>query len=142
MRTKKFVKRIKLYGYTAEGRVANTHQAKKVVGFVASDGRCKIRAIGMQPSHRRRDGSIKAYSTEPPEPKLLEVTVTDSNVGVAILSKHKSHKFYEGEIGDQKVNVELKRISGELRYIDYVHVPLHVVEGLIAKGYYGHGYSR
>lgn len=140
MRTKKIVNTIKLYGYTAEGRVANNRQAKQVVGFVASDGRCKIRPIGMQPSHRRPDGSIKAYTTAPPEPKLLEVT--GPGVGVAVLSKHKKSKFYEGEIGGQEVNVELKRISGELRYIDYVHVPLHVVEGLIAKGYYGHGYSR
>jgi hypothetical protein len=139
MFTKKIIKKMKLQGHLADGSVANTRQSKQIVWFETTDGCCKISPIGIQPTHRRRDGSIRVYSTVPSEPKLLKVTGHD--VGVAILSKHEKCNFYEGTIGDQEVNVELKRISGELRYVGYVPLPMHVAEGIIAKGYYGNGYS-
>jgi len=135
MFTKKIVKRVKLQGHIADGRVANTRQSKEVVGFVTPDKRFSFRYIRTEPSRYRRDGSIKSYSTAPRVPQLL--AVTEPGMFEIHLNKSTKHDFYEGFIGRQEINVALNRISGELRFITYVSLPTHVVDSLIAKGYYG-----
>lgn len=138
MLTKKIVKRVKLKGHIADGRVANTRQTKEVVGFVTPDGRFSFRYVRPKPELYRRDGSVRAYYTVPRMPQILAVTGPD--MLEVHLNKNAKHDFYEGVICGHEVNVLLNRISGELRYITYVPLPMHVMECLIAKGYYGNGY--
>ncbi|SHO50426.1 hypothetical protein SAMN02745220_03432 [Desulfopila aestuarii DSM 18488] len=135
MFTKKIVKTVKLQGRNADGCVANNRQSKEVVEFVTPDRRFSFRYIRTEPSRYRRDGSIKSYSTAPRMPQLL--AITGPGMLEVRLKRSAKHDFYEGFIGRQEVNVVLNRISGELRFITYVPLPTHVVDSVIAKGYYG-----
>jgi hypothetical protein len=137
MNTKKITHKFRLVGLLADGTKANNRQAKDVVYFESADKRYKFALPDFKDRLKPPNGTgAIAWHYHTNETYLfLEGPGVDFP-----LEKSKQYKHYEGRIGEREVNVVLKKVSGELRYIDYVPLPGWVTDYMIRNGSYREGY--
>ena len=137
MYTKKINHTIRLVGLLADGTKANSRQAKDVVCFASEDGRYKFALPDFKDRLKPPNGTgaiAWCYKTN-------ETYLFLEGPGVDFpLEKSNKYNLYQGRIGEKEVNVVLKKVSGELRYIDYVPLPSCVTDYMARNGSYSEGY--
>ena len=137
MYKKKITDTTRLVGLLADGTKANNRQAEDVVCFASEDKRYRFALPDFKDRLKPPDttGAIAWHY------KTNEAYLFIEGPGVDFpLKKSKKYKHYEGRIGEQEVNVVLKKVSGELRYIEYVPLPGWLIEELIKNGSYSEDY--
>jgi hypothetical protein len=137
MNTKKITQKVRIFGVLADGTKANNRQGKDVVYFESADKRYKFALPDFKDRLKPPNGTGAIawhYKTN-------ETYLFVEGPGVDFpLEKSKRYKQYVGRIGEREVNVVLKKVSGEMRYIEYVPLPGWVIEKMIKNGSYSGDY--
>lgn len=99
---KKIGRIIKLTGVRKDGSPANSRQSREVVCYVTPNGKYKL--------HIFRPAAVDMLQLD--GPGITELFTRDAKYG-----------YFLGYIKNQKVNIVINKISGEIRFIDYVPGP-------------------
>lgn len=99
---KKIAGRTKLTGLTKDGSPANTRQSRDVVCFVTPNGKYKLQII---------------------RPADVDMLLLDGPGITEFFVRDKRRDYFKGWIKGEEVNIEIKKISGEIRFITYVPGP-------------------
>lgn len=120
----------KLIGYLEDGTPANNRQAKDVAYLGTRDGRYQFACPSCVNHLKGLDPRVIDYAASLAD----EHSLIGKGPGInCILSKSSQFNFYEGYVGDQEINVDLKKRVGTMRFIGYLPRTEDEIEKLNAR---------
>lgn len=128
---KKIIRSIDLLGITKYENIANTRQAHDVVCWVTECGTYRFSFFDNETIFDGENG---------PDVLLVDgpgVEYPFTNIAKSHPKHSSKYGYYEGVIWGEQVEIKIDRISGKLRYVDFVRIPDHLIERMKEKGYYG-----